>query len=339
MLHPSLSRNALVVNGIYPNQFGTGNDQLDPTSFRTNQGDVVVVSHSESFALRAYLKGATALALGVSINTVPAVAADVIERSGTALTLADGVLSFDGSADADITIGAVGKPLVGPALFTVSNFLPLIGTNHSLVLSLGKTKGLYLITLQASTIAVYTWANNAWGVASTITNPQPFTASDIVSFRIGLDKITVEVGNTAQWSKNRSWSIALSSPDLGKVATAVDGVTIDPAAIPFGTAVPITIGTKAGNYAINVANQDGATFGVAQAIEVTADAAVSAPVTDESTLQTLLLASMLKNNVAATGITPPAAAETPDWRKIMTWGGIGLAGLLVVIGLAVALRK
>lgn len=341
MLHPTFSRNGITVNGIYPNQFGTANEQQDPTSFRVNQGETLVISHSETFSLRAYLKGTTAVSFNASVNTIPAVAADVVDKSGSAITLDNnGVVSFDGTADADITIGAGGKPLVGDGLFTVSNFLPLIGTNHSLVLSLSKNKGLYLITIQASTVKVYTWDNNAWSVAQTVTNPQAFTATDIISFRIANDKISLEIGSTAVWSKNRSWSLKLSSADLGSL-TLVDGSnTIDPLAIPFGKSIPLVIGTKSGNYAVTIANQDGATFSVAQAIEVSTDAAVtSTAADDQSMLQTLLLANLVNKDKNGNVTVQTASAETTDWRKIMTWGGIGLVGLLVVVALVSAFRK
>ncbi|GEM_PF-5394842 len=340
MLHPSISRNGITVNGIYPTQFGTANEQLDPTSFRANQGETLAITHSESFSLRAYLKGSTALSFGVSVNTINAQASDVVDAAQS-LSVADGVVSFSGAADGDITIGVGGKPLVGPGLFTIYNFLPLIGKEHSLVLSLSKNKALYLLTIQASTLKIFTWVSNAWALAQTITNPQAFTAGDIISFRVSNEKIDVEIGNTSVWNKPRSWSIALSSADLGTL-TLTDGTsTIDPVAIPFGKSIPLVIGKSSGNYSLTVANQDGATFSVAQAIEVTTDSATAAmPKDDSALLQTLLVASLARNNAAATGsVVPTVAAETTDWRKIMTWGGLGLAGLLVVVAVVSLFRK
>lgn len=341
MLHPSISRSGIVINGIYPNQFGTANEQQDPTSFRVNQGETLLVTHSESFALRAYLKGPSAATVGLSINGQAALASDTVEKTGTSLSLTDGVLTFDGTADGDITIGPIGKPLVGNGLFTISNFLPIIGKSHSFVLSLSKNKGLYLITIQAATVTIMSWSstNSAWQTAQTITNAQNFTNADVISFRISNEKIDVEVGTTSVWNKPRSWSLKLSSADLGALTQTDGSATIDPLAIPFGKSVPLVIGKSSGNYSLSVANQEGATFGVSQAIEVTADSATAAMPTDDSaTLQTLLVANMLRNN-ATSNVGTNVAAETTDWRKIMTWGGIGLAGLLVVVALVSAFRK
>lgn len=346
MLHPSISRGGTVVNGIYPNSPAVGNEQTDPTAFRADQGDVLKIEFAESFALRWMGKIAAAgSAIKVLVNDLPATLATMLTRESAGMALgADGAVTYDGLTDNSITFGgADGMPLFGPLTLGITNFLSVLDKPNSFGLSTSKARLPYLFSLgPAQSISVFKYENNAWVADGVFALPsaRDFVATDVVAFKVTNPKIELQLNGVTVWEKIRTWNIALSQASLGTLAPA--------GPYSFGQSPDLTIGSAPGIYTLGFTDQAGPYFNLAQGITVSEQKAVTPAAADSIMTALPVIAAVAAQQSSgnyqyltptASGGSSATAAETTDWGKVLTWAGVGLGSLLLVIILLLAFRK
>ncbi len=339
MLHPSISRAGVVLNGIYPNQFGTGNLQLPLTPFQAYQLDKLTIGYSESYTLRAFFSVQAVQSFKTIINDVPVSETSVLDKTTANVSASNGVVTYDGAGvNTSITLGTNdGKPVTGGVVLAMTDFTNCIPTGSitspSFVLTLNQTKGRYMLVFSStgSIVDLFKWENNSWVLVQGLSLGRLFTAADVVAFRVTPEKIEVLFNGTSVWSVARNWSVTLSSSDLGTLSS--DGP------YTLGQTVDLKTGTMAGPFTLSIANQDGADYKIDQPIEILSQTAPAetTPLTQNDLVLPVLAASLVQNKLTA-ATTPVAPAESTDWGKILTWGGIILAGVVALAGLAFAIR-
>ena len=321
MLHPSISRKNIVLNGIYPNEFAVSNGQTAPTAFKADQGDVLTITHSESFAVMAVLLAQTGYTFVGKVNDTPIAETNVLT-------------TFEGGADSKVVLGAVGgKPIVAPFLISFSDLPTVSAKGNNFTLMLGEGKEIYnFVVLADNTVKLYVRNGNAWDLINTFPFGHAIIATDTVGYRVTDEKIELLLNDVSVWEKARNWTVLLSSDDLGVLGT--------PPPYNFGQAATLTIGKNAGPFTLSIYDQQGVSLKIDQGILVTTDNAPVMTTNNPDILIPVLAATVLANqNSAAAGTTAtPTMANGVDWGKILTYGGIALAGIVVVAGLLWAIR-
>lgn len=331
MLHPSISRKNIVLNGIYPNEFAAANGQTVPTAFRVDQGDVLSLGYSESFAVAATFADVAPYNFKSKINDVALAAVSLVSQTTGNVTVTDGgVLAYNGAGNTSVVIGGdTGKPFVAPFVFSVLDLAVLATKVNNFTLTLGPGREIYNFAVQSdNSVKLYVRNGAAWDVVNTFPIGHAIIATDTVSYRVSNEKIELLINNVMVWEKLRTWTVLLSSADLGVLETAPP--------YTFGQPVKLTLGNKNGDYILSFHDQEGVALKIDQPIQVSTDAAVTMNASaSNDILIPVLAATVLANTSAATA---PVTTNSIDWGKILTWGGIALAGIVVVAGLMWAIR-
>jgi hypothetical protein len=343
MLYSKFSKNGALLNGVQPNPGDSDYEQVDPVAFDADQGDVLKIEHSETFALLCLGKGPGSYTFQASLNGVPVTAANKITAdNGGSVIGENGQIAYDGAQDTTLVLGDVTGKLATLPVFSVTKFLNVLGKPNSFVLAVGKGRALYLFSLNGlngnKSIDLFHFQNNGWVSTGNFLTPggRDFLETDVVGFKVTAEKIQLMFNEEGLWEVGRTWNLTPSSADLGTLSK--------PGPYTFGESVDLTIGNKAGMYTMGFANQAGAQFVLTQGINVTDQTAV-APVTTTNPIQTILpIAAAIAATTTGEKVTTPAtdkgtAVETTDWGKIMTWSGVGLGVVAVIVLLVMAFRK
>jgi hypothetical protein len=339
MLYPEFSKNGALLNGVQPNQGDSDYEQVDPAAFSADQGDVLKVTHSETFALVCLGKGPGSYTFQASLNGAPVTVANKITAdNGGSVIGADGVIAYDGAQDTTLVLGNATGKLATLPVWAITKFLNVLGKPNSYVLAVGKGRALYLFSLNGNkSIDLFHFQNNGWVSTGNFPTPagRDFLETDVVGFKVTNEKIQLMFNEEALWEVNRTWNLTPSSADLGTLSK--------PGPYAFGESVDLTIGNKAGMYTVGLTNQAGAQFVLTQGISVTDQTAV-APVTTNPIQTIIPIAAVVAATTTGEKVTTPAtdkgtAVETTDWGKIMTWSGVGLGVVAIVVLLVLAFRK